>query len=79
MTGNHFFDDLEEVRSGIIDADVVSLFFPYFGKTVLIDTRSNGADGPVIMLTDMVRNPQERVSKPPALFSTSSGFSSGEN
>ncbi len=61
MTGNHFFDDLEEVRSGIIDADVVSLFFPYFGKTVLIDTRSNGADGPAIILTDMVRNPQERV------------------
>ena len=61
MTGNHFFDDLEEVRSGIIDADVVSLSFPYFGKTVLIDTRSNGTDGPAIMLTDMVRNPQERV------------------
>ena len=61
MTGNHFYDDLEEVRSGIIDADVISLFFPYFGKTVLIDTRSNGVDGPAIILTDMVRNPQERV------------------
>ena len=61
MTGNHFFDDLEEVRSGRIAADVVSIFLPNFGKPVLIDTRSNGADGPAIMLTDMVRNPQERV------------------
>ena len=61
LTGNHFFDDLDEVKSSILEADVISLFFPYFGKTVLIDTRSHDSDGPIILLTQMARSPQERI------------------
>ena len=34
---------------------------PYFGKTVLIDVRSNETDGPALILTDMVRSPRERI------------------
>jgi hypothetical protein len=61
LTGNHFFDDLNEVKSSISEADVISLFFPYFGKTVLIDTRSSKDNGPAIFLTEMTRSPQERI------------------
>ena len=61
MMGNHFFDELDEVRESIQEAEVLSLFFPYFGKAILLDTRSNGTDGPTIFLTEMVRNPQERI------------------
>ena len=61
MMGNNFFDELDEVKGSILEADVLSLFFPYFGKAILLDTRSNETDGPVIMLTEMVRSPQERI------------------
>ena len=61
MMRNHFFDELDEVKGSILEADVLSLFFPYFGKAILLDTRSNETDGPVIMLTEMVRSPQERI------------------
>ena len=42
MMGNHFFDELDEVRESIQEAEVLSLLFPYFGKAILLDTRSNG-------------------------------------
>ena len=61
MMGNHFFDELDEMKGSILEAEVLSLFFPYFGKSILVDTRSNETDGPAIMLTEMVRSPQERI------------------
>ena len=60
MNGNNFQDDIEEIKNTLLEADVVSLFFPYFGKTVLIDIRSNETDGPALILTEMVRSPRER-------------------
>jgi len=61
VNGNNFQDDIEEIKNTLLEADVVSLFFPYFGKTVLIDIRSNETDGPALILTEMVRNPRERI------------------
>ena len=61
MNGNNFQDNIEEIKNTLLEADVVSLFFPYFGKTVLIDIRSNETDGPALILTEMVRNPRERI------------------
>ena len=61
MNGNNFQDDIEEIKNTLVEADVVSLFFPYFGKTVLIDIRSNETDGQALILTEMVRNPRERI------------------
>ena len=61
MNGNNFQDDIEEIKNTLLEADVVSLFFPYFGKTVLIDIRSNETDGPALILTEMVRYPRERI------------------
>ena len=61
MNGNNFQDDIEEIKNTLLEADVVSLFFPFFGKTVLIDIRSNETDGPALILTEMVRSPRERI------------------
>ncbi|HCE76772.1 MAG TPA: hypothetical protein DEP04_09105 [Dehalococcoidia bacterium] len=61
MNGNNFQDDIEEIKKTLLEADVISLFFPYFGKTVLFDIRSNETDGPAVILTDMVRSPRERI------------------
>ena len=61
MTNNHFYDDLNDVKANILEADVISIFFPNFQKSVLVDTRSNDTDGPSIMLTPMARSPRERV------------------
>jgi len=61
VNGNNFQDDIEEIKNTLLEADVVSLFFPYFGKTVLIDIRSNETDGPALILTEMVRSPRERI------------------
>ena len=58
---NHFYDDLNDVKANILEADVISIFFPNFQKSVLVDTRSNDTDGPSIMLTPMARSPRERV------------------
>jgi hypothetical protein len=61
VNGNNFQDDIEEIKNTLLEADVISLFFPYFGKTVLIDIRSNETDGPALILTEMVRSPRERI------------------
>ena len=61
MKNNHFYDDLNDVKAYILEADVISIFFPNFQKSVLVDTRSNDTDGPSIMLTPMARSPRERV------------------
>tara|TARA_Y100001934_G_scaffold131249_1_gene159144 strand:+ start:55 stop:498 length:444 start_codon:yes stop_codon:yes gene_type:complete len=61
LTNNHFYDDLNDVKANILEADVISIFFPNFQKSVLVDTRSNDTDGPSIMLTPMARSPRERV------------------
>jgi len=61
VNGNNFQDNIEEIKNTLLEADVVSLFFPYFGKTVLIDIRSNETDGPALILTEMVRSPRERI------------------
>ena len=53
--------DLQEVMDSVDNAEVVSLFFPTFGKTVLIDTRSLGDQGPLVRIMPMVSSPRERL------------------
>tara|TARA_B100000427_G_scaffold259852_1_gene224047 strand:- start:1849 stop:2292 length:444 start_codon:yes stop_codon:yes gene_type:complete len=61
LTNNHFYDDLNDVKANILEADVISIFFPNFKKSVLVDTRSTETDGPSIMLTPMAQSPRERI------------------
>ena len=61
MTGNNFFDKPEEIIKSLKKTDVISIFFPYIKKTILIDKRSTSDEGSVILLTDIARTPRERI------------------
>ena len=76
MENNHFYDDLNDVKASILEADVISLFFPNFRKSVLIDTRSNDIEGSEIILTPMAKSPQDRVK---SLETLRPGFPQVEN
>ena len=52
---------LQEVIDSVENAEVMSLFFPTFGKAVVIDTRSTEDEGPLIRIMPMVASPQERI------------------
>ena len=67
MTGNIFFDNPEDIIASLKRSDVISMFFPYIKKTILIDKRTINNEGAIILLTDMVRTPQERVKSLQAL------------
>ena len=58
-------DDLEaelnQIVKNIDDAVVMSLFFPTFRKAVIIDTRSNDEEGPMVRIMPMAASPQERM------------------
>ena len=53
--------DLDNVLRKIDEAEVISLFFPTFRKSVVIDTRSSDTEGPMIRVLPMVASPQERL------------------
>ena len=56
-----FLLDMEEVIESVEKAEVMSLYFPALGKAVVIDTRSNDTQGPLVSITPMVASPQERL------------------
>jgi hypothetical protein len=48
---------IEAIRGG----DVVCLFFPRLGKTLILDLRFTSSAGPAVFLEDMVSSPRERL------------------
>ena len=58
---NDFRIDLAEVARSIEGAEVVTLFFPILRKTLLIDTRYDVEDDPMVRVVPMVSGPEERV------------------
>jgi hypothetical protein len=56
-----FILDLDDVIESIDSAEVMSLSFLTFNKVLVIDTRSNGVDGPLVCVKPMVGSPQERI------------------
>ncbi len=52
--------DLAEIRSGIQSAQVIGLYFPLLRRTLLIDLRSNDADGPMLKVVPMAGSVEER-------------------
>ena len=56
-----FVLDIEDVIESVERAEVMSLFFPTFGKAVVIDTRSTDTQGPMVRIMPMVASPQERL------------------
>jgi len=53
--------DLQEVRRHLWETQVVGVFFPFMRRTLLIDTRTSPTDPPLIIVTPMVRNMEERL------------------
>ena len=60
MEGNFLFD-LDEVIRNIEGAEVLSVFFPALGRSLIVDTRREGAEGAFVKLAPMARSPQDRM------------------
>ncbi|HLZ71005.1 MAG TPA: hypothetical protein VKV26_13980 [Dehalococcoidia bacterium] len=53
--------DIAEVRKHLDETQVVGFFFPFLRRTLLLDTRTNGSDGPLVIVTPMVQSVEERM------------------
>jgi hypothetical protein len=52
--------DISEVQRGIDSSEVIALYFPLLRKTLLMDTRHNAVDGPLIKVVPMASSAEER-------------------
>ena len=52
--------DLEEIGRNIDSVDVISIFFPLLRKTLLLDTRLDIEDGPMVKVVPMLDSVEER-------------------
>lgn len=56
-----FVFDLDEVIENIKTKEILSFCFPTFRKALVLDTRSNETEGPMVRVMSMVSSPQERI------------------
>ena len=54
--------DLAEVRSSVMRAEVVTVHFPYFRETLLLDTRRSSSEPPLARIRPSVASVDERIS-----------------
>lgn len=59
--------DLGEVRQSVSRAEVVTVRFPYFGKTLVLDTRTSATEPPLLKIRDSVQTVEERLKDIKAL------------
>ncbi len=52
--------DLERVAQNIDEADVITIYFPLLGKTLILDTRRNEHAGPLITLVPIAQDGIDR-------------------
>ena len=60
MEGNFLFD-IKDVIENIRDAEVMSVFFPNFHRSLIVDTRFSDDTGPFVKLLPIARSPQDRM------------------
>ncbi len=53
--------DVDSVLDSLQGADVVSIFFPMLKRSLVVDMRSGGEDGPMVRVLPMVATPEERI------------------
>ena len=53
--------DVNAILIDISEAEVVSIFFPMFRKSLVVDLRSTEHSGPIVKIMPMVASPQERL------------------
>ena len=56
-----FVFELDEIMNSITTAEVMSIFFPTFRKSVVIDIRTSSDERPMVKIMPMVASPQERL------------------
>lgn len=61
MLDGGFVLDLDEVMNSIGANDVISIAFPTFGKSLVVDARSNESEGPLVRIMPVAGSPQERI------------------
>lgn len=52
--------DIAEVLRAMDYGEIIALYFPLLRKTLLMDTRTNAVDGPMIKVVPMASSPEER-------------------
>ena len=62
MDSNDFGIDLNEVRQLIDTADVFMIRFAHVELRLLVDTRTNEVDGPMVKLVSRAQSMEERVA-----------------
>lgn len=53
--------DTEPVEQALATAEVLTIFFPWFGKALVFDTRQRPAVAPLLIVDDMIGSAEERV------------------
>jgi hypothetical protein len=61
MMDNGVEVDLDAITKNIDEAEVVSLYFPVLGKSLLIDNRASEYVGPMVRVVPMTENSAERL------------------
>jgi hypothetical protein len=56
--GTEFVD---QVLMAVKSAEVLSIFFPRVGRSLIFDSRQLGTEGPAVMLDGMVESPEARL------------------
>lgn len=56
-----FSIDLAEVRQNVERADVVTVHFPYFRQTLLLDTRTSATEGPLMRVRPSTATIDDRI------------------
>ena len=57
---SEFRIDISEVKRAIDAGEIIALYFPLLRKTLLMDTRTNNVDGPMIRVVPMASSAEER-------------------
>ncbi len=58
---NAFNVSSSKIIRALAEAEVMSVFFPRFGKSLIVDTRHDAEHGPVVLIDDMVGSAEERL------------------
>lgn len=57
-----FPPNLYQILAAIEEAEVITIYCPHVGKTLIVDTRSSSSEGPYVALVPMVGSLQERLA-----------------
>lgn len=56
-----FRPNIGQILANIEKAEVMTLFFPMLGRALIVDTRADAVEGPIIKIAPMVNSIEERI------------------